>query len=350
MLFLGFALAIGFSYLAQALGLSTSVGAFLAGSLVASLPKGKALEDALSPFTLALSSIFFLAIGLGVNWSSIAQDGVLLLAFIVGGILFKLAGTGISAYLNGFDSKGAAFAAVAMVPTGEFSLVIASQAVKAGSGHDLIGLTSALVFFSTVFSSVFIQRSHDVHALATRFVPPKLQAGARQTAAQLDAIFKAFSHMPSAMQHHLDEAKANVTGTALILAGAVIAWVLAGRREWQLGAVSVPVSAAILVITIILLLPFLARLALEAQPVFSYVRQAVKRQADAGHWLAIAVLALIVLLVPFALAAVGSDNPWLNVASVIVALALLYKAAKRRDPNQPLPSLPKVVFWRRKGL
>jgi len=350
MLFLGFALAIGFSFLAQALGLSTSVGAFLAGSLVASLPKGKALEAALSPFTLALSSIFFLAIGLAVNWNSIASDGLLLLAFIIGGILFKLAGTGISAYLNGFDSKSAAFAAVAMVPTGEFSLVIANEAVKAGSTHDLIGLTSALVFFSTVFSSLYIQRSQDIQVLSARWVPPKVQTGARQMAAQLDAIFKALSHMPAAMRQHADQAKESVTGTALILGGAVLALVLVGRRQWQFGALSVSVSAVILIMAVLLMLPFLARLSREAQPVLSYVSSAVKRQTDAGHWLAIAALALIVLLVPFTLAAGGSGNAWLSVASVLIALALFVKAAKRRDPKQPLPALPRILFWRRKGL
>jgi hypothetical protein len=37
-------------------------------------------------------------------------------------------------------------------------------------------------------------------------------------------------------------------------------------------------------------------------------------------------------------------------ASVVIALALLFQAAKRRDPRQPLPPLPRVVFWKRKGL
>ncbi|MFH1257628.1 MAG: cation:proton antiporter, partial [Candidatus Micrarchaeota archaeon] len=47
-------LGVGMSYLAQAepLNLTPSIGAFLAGSLVASLPKGEELERAISPFAL----------------------------------------------------------------------------------------------------------------------------------------------------------------------------------------------------------------------------------------------------------------------------------------------------------
>ncbi|MBI2444898.1 cation:proton antiporter [Candidatus Micrarchaeota archaeon] len=349
MLFLGFALAIGFSFLAQAVGLSTSVGAFLAGSLVASLPKGKALEDALSPFTLALSSIFFLAIGLAVDWNTIAQNGLLLVAFVAAGIVFKLVGTGVSTYLNGFDSKSAAFAAVAMVPTGEFSLVIANEAAKAGSPYDLIGLTSTLVFGSTVFASLYVQRSHEIHAFSTKVVPLKMQHSARQSAAQMEAIFRALSHMPAAMRQHVERAKANVGGAALCLGTAVMALVLVGRREWQFGSLAIPVSAVVVVSASLLLAPSLRRVAAETRTVLDYVRQAVRQQADAGRWLGLIALALAALLIPFVLAVFGNAHSWLNVVSIIVALALLAYALKKRDPRQSLP-LPRVEFWRRQGL
>jgi len=344
---LGFALAIGFSYLAQALGLSTSVGAFLAGSLVASLPKGKVLEEALSPFTLALSSIFFLAIGLAVNLNTLFSNAVLVVVFIVAGIALKLAATGVSTYLNGFDSKSAAFAAVAMVPTGEFSLVIASEAAKAGSGVDLIGLTSTLVFVSTVFATLFIQRHTEVQSLAARWMPLRLQQTGRQAAMQLEAISGAFGHMPLAIREQVQRAKTNMAWTSVVLAVALLALVWAGSSQLRLEGIVLPASLVIIAVGALAATPFLRQLGAEAGTVFGYVRQSVRRQANATQWLGFLALAAALLLVPFVFPVFGSDHWALNIVlalGVLIAMAYLWNLRAPRQPGQSWPLL------RRRGL
>jgi len=347
MLFLGFALAIGFSYLAQALGLSTSVGAFLAGSLVASLPKGKVLEEALSPFTLALSSIFFLAIGLAVNLNTVFNNGLLLIVFVVAGIMLKLAATGVSTYLNGFDSKSAAFAAVAMVPTGEFSLVIASVAVEAGSPVDLIGLTSTLVFVSTVFTTVLIQRYSDVQSVATRWMPMRVQQAGRQAAMQLEAVSGAFGHMPLAVREQVQRAKTNVAWTSVVLGAALVALVFVGSQQWRLEGIVLPASLLVLAVGTLLVLPFLRQLGGQAGSVFAYVSQAVRRQADAAQWFGFLALSAGLLLVPFVFPIFGPDQWLLNLAltaGVLVAIAYLWTLRAPRRPGQSWP------FVHRRGL
>ncbi len=347
MLFLGFALAIGFSYLAQAVGLSTSVGAFLAGSLVASLPKGKVLEEALSPFTLALSSIFFLAIGLAVNMNTLFSNALLVVVFIVAGIAFKLAATGISTYLNGFDSKSAAFAAVAMVPTGEFSLVIAGEAAKAGSPVDLIGLTSTLVFVSTVFATLFIQRHSEVQSVAARWMPMRLQQTGRQAAMQLQAISGAFGHMPHAVKEQVKRAKDAVAWTSVVLAVALIALVWVGSRQLRLEGIVLPASLVVVALGALLAAPFLRQFGAQAKAVFDYVSQAVRREANAAQWLGFLALAVALLLVPFVFPVFGSDHWALNVvlaAGVLVAIAYFWNLRAPRPPGQSWPLL------RRRGL
>lgn len=346
-LFLAFALAIGFSYLAQAVGLSTSVGAFLAGSLVASLPKGKALEDALSPFTLALSSIFFLAIGLAVNLQTLFGNGLFVIAFVTAGILLKLAGTGISTYLNGFDSKSAAFAAVAMVPTGEFSLVIASEAMKAGSSVDLIGLTSTLVFASTVVATLFVQRYSNVHSLAVRWMPIRLQQTGRKAATQLEAIFGAFSHLPQTVQEQAKKAKDSAARLSVILALAALALMWAGRQQLRLEGFVFPAYVVIGIASAIVLAPFLGKLAKEAGTIFEYVSHRVRREASLKQWLKVLLLAAALLLAPFLFPVFGSDRWVLNLALAVALFATLWYISNLRAPSRPAQALP---FLRPKGL
>ncbi|MFH0923033.1 MAG: cation:proton antiporter, partial [Candidatus Micrarchaeota archaeon] len=131
MVFATLGLGVGLSYLAQLLGLTPSIGAFLAGSLVASLPRGKDLEKAILPFALVFSSMFFVSMGMFVNPTLLAQNAGLVIAFCVANIIFKFSGTTVSTYAFGFSSTSAVFAGLTMLPVGEFSLLVASQGAGA---------------------------------------------------------------------------------------------------------------------------------------------------------------------------------------------------------------------------
>lgn len=174
MTLLALGLGVGFSYLAQALGLTPSVGAFLAGSLVASLPKGNLLEKSIHPFALAFSSIFFLSVGMLIDFSSIEKNVVIIAALVVGTIVFKFIGAYVGTYLFGFSSKQSFFAGLAMLPVGEFSLLIAQEG-NSVVGFDLVGFTSATIFFTTLATALWLEKYEGLNATFVKFVPKSVR-------------------------------------------------------------------------------------------------------------------------------------------------------------------------------
>src|SRR3989344_4924873 len=72
--FVSVGLCGGMSYLASLLNLSPSVGAFLAGNLVSSLPNSKIFEKSIHSFTLTFTSLFFFSIGTIVDFSVILNS------------------------------------------------------------------------------------------------------------------------------------------------------------------------------------------------------------------------------------------------------------------------------------
>ena len=188
MTLLGLGIGVGFSYVAQQFGLTPSIGAFLAGSLAASLPRGDLLEKNVAPFVLAFSSIFFLSIGLFVDFAAVMQNAWIIFAFIIANIAFTFFGTYSSTYLFGFTSKQAAFSGLAMISVGEFSLLIAREGAAASS-FDLIGTTSVIVFFSTLVSALAIDKFERVDAAIKRAVPFGIRSAAyKASCAFCDAI------------------------------------------------------------------------------------------------------------------------------------------------------------------
>ena len=185
------ALGVGFSYLAQLFGLSSSIGAFLAGSLVATFHNSKDLERAIKPFVSVFSSIFFFSMGTMLNFNSIISDFPFLLMISAGVVLVKFFGMSASAYLFGFSSKSAAFAGLAMLPIGEFSLLFAGQ--FASSFPKLIELTAFLVFVSSILTTLLLGRLDLIYSSIYLLIPDWLKNRARIISDQNRLTMRRFS-------------------------------------------------------------------------------------------------------------------------------------------------------------
>lgn|GEM_PF-4047373 len=165
-----FSVAAVFAFVAQLSGLSFGIGAFLAGSLVASVEGFRKIEGAILPFSSVFSSIFFFTIGMLFDWK-VAFTSVWLLVG-VGAInaIAKFAGTSLSTYFFGYDSKKAVFSGIAMLPVGEFSILLASQAAPFSS-IDLVSVMSATVLISTMVSSVLLKKEDAIDNIVKKFLP-----------------------------------------------------------------------------------------------------------------------------------------------------------------------------------
>ena len=118
--------------LAQWLGASAAVGAFLVGLALSGRTADRARE-VLRPLRDLFAAAFFLAFGLATDTTAVlpALPAALLLALVTG---VSKVGTGwYAARRDGVGPRGRLRAGTALVARGEFSVVIAGLAVIAGA-------------------------------------------------------------------------------------------------------------------------------------------------------------------------------------------------------------------------
>ncbi len=146
-----------FTYIAMELKLSPTIGAFLAGNLLASLPQGKSLEHAMHPFTLTFSSLFFFSIGARVGFASLLENLWMILALSL--VLIASAGATMffSTYIfAGFSRKQAIFSALSMATIGEFGLLVARESENASLGVDMVSIAAGIILVSAISMTLFI--------------------------------------------------------------------------------------------------------------------------------------------------------------------------------------------------
>ncbi len=159
MIFLGIGLATLFSLFASAIGLTPAIGAFIAGSVIASMPNSQTLSRSVRPFVLAFSALFFLSIGMLVHIPSLTNLIGLYMPIILLFALVSFLVVTMLTYLTGFRGNSAIFSGCAMVVVGEFSLLIAALAPTGGM-LDMLALASLAVLVTAIISSLALDRTN----------------------------------------------------------------------------------------------------------------------------------------------------------------------------------------------
>jgi monovalent cation:proton antiporter-2 (CPA2) family protein len=123
---------IGTALLMETAGLSMSLGAFLAGVMLAESEFRHEMQAAIEPFKGLLLGLFFIAVGMSVNLGLLLHEPLTVLGLVLGLVLVKgaiLYGIGLRADLRP-DASRALAAAVSQ--GGEFAFVLFGLAAAAG--------------------------------------------------------------------------------------------------------------------------------------------------------------------------------------------------------------------------
>ena len=155
--FTGFALllVIGIAQIMAAAGVSMALGAFLAGVLLASSEYRHALETDIEPFKGLLMGLFFIAVGMSIDFGLVASRPLEIVALVVGLLAIKvLALRAIGRGLGVAAADRWLFAAL-LSQGGEFAFVVFGVAGKArllpGAWDELLTLVVALSMALTPF-------------------------------------------------------------------------------------------------------------------------------------------------------------------------------------------------------
>ncbi|MGP4030046.1 cation:proton antiporter [Actinomadura sp. 3N407] len=152
--------------LAQQLQVSAAVGAFLVG-IALSGPLAHTAGELLAPLRDLFAAVFFVFFGLHTDPAALPPVLGVAALLAVAGIVTKLSSGWLAARSGGVSTPGRLRAGAALVPRGEFNIVIAGLAVAAGINPQIGPLAAAYVLILAV-AGPLLARGIEPLALALR--------------------------------------------------------------------------------------------------------------------------------------------------------------------------------------
>jgi glutathione-regulated potassium-efflux system ancillary protein KefC/glutathione-regulated potassium-efflux system protein KefB len=161
-IFTGAALLVvlGAALLMEAIGLSMSLGAFLAGVLLADSEFRHELEADVEPFKGPLLGLFFMAVGMSANLAYFAVHPLPVLGVAIGLMLVKALLLWAITGATGIGNADARRIAVLLAQGGEFAFVLFTAAQAAGI---LAGETAQFLVLAVTISMLLAPLSFVVH-------------------------------------------------------------------------------------------------------------------------------------------------------------------------------------------
>lgn len=143
---------VGSGLAAQAAGLSMSLGALIAGLLLAETEFRREVELSIEPFKGLLLGVFFVGVGIGLDLDAVAANpvGIFGLAALLTAV--KAALIYGAARLWGLNNRSAIETALVLGPAGEFAFVILGAGVLEGIGSPGFTQTALLAATISIFT------------------------------------------------------------------------------------------------------------------------------------------------------------------------------------------------------
>ena len=166
-----FLIVIGFSFFVEQIGFTYSLGAFLAGMVLAETRYRYRIEADLAPFRDILLGVFFVTIGMQIDWHSFLKYGHIILALLAGIIIIK----SLIIYLSirfFIQRRTAIKATLALFQVGEFALVVLSLAYNKGLIEDWVSQVLVITVVLSMIITPFILKN--IKKIADyAFMPPQ---------------------------------------------------------------------------------------------------------------------------------------------------------------------------------
>ena len=153
-------IAVCAAYIGHLFGLSLAFGAFVAGAVIATLQQSHEVQKSIEPFKDLFVLCFFVSIGSVIdpalvigNWMTVVA-----LSLVIAGL--RGATWYLFALRCGIEAGPAHMVALAMVPLGEFNIVLAQAGNRAGRLSDvelsaLVGVTLGSIVIASLAQPIF---------------------------------------------------------------------------------------------------------------------------------------------------------------------------------------------------
>ncbi len=158
---LAFALCLFMAWSAEVwFGVADIIGAFAAGLIISTTPKGKYIEGKFSPLSyILLTPIFFANIGIEIELPAMDLQLILFTVMLVAvGVLSKLIGCGFGGKMCKFTTKQSVQIGLGMACRGEVALIAANKGMSLGVlPEKFFGPIVILVIFCAVITPILLK-------------------------------------------------------------------------------------------------------------------------------------------------------------------------------------------------
>jgi monovalent cation:H+ antiporter-2, CPA2 family len=163
-------LAVLFAGVAEQLGVSDAIGAFMIGVVLAASPSAERIKRLVLPLRDAFTAVFFFAFGLSINVGDVASVAGPIGAAVVLSLALNIAAGLAAARLYRFGAGPATNVGFTILARGEFSLVLAAVAAGAGLDGRLSPFVAGYVLVLAIAGPLLASRTTSI----ARRVPARL--------------------------------------------------------------------------------------------------------------------------------------------------------------------------------
>lgn len=149
---------IAFSFFVEWIGFSYSLGAFLAGMMLAETRYRYRIEADLIPFRDILLGVFFVTIGMQIDWHSFVAYGHIIILLLIGITVLKM-GVIYLALVKFVARRTAIKATLALFEVGEFALVVFSLAFSRGLIDDKLNQILVITVVLSMIATPFVLKN-----------------------------------------------------------------------------------------------------------------------------------------------------------------------------------------------
>lgn len=166
-------LVLGMAWIMESVGFSMAMGAFLAGLMLAESHYRHQIEADILPFRGILLGLFFMTVGMGINFPLLWEKLFLILGLTVGLMLVKGLVVYILARISGSPHDISLKTATLLSQSGEFGFVMLGFATIAGVLSDELSHILTLVIALTMVLTPFVVKG--ANWLLELFYVPKVE-------------------------------------------------------------------------------------------------------------------------------------------------------------------------------
>ena len=160
-------IVLGMAGLTEHFGLSLALGAFLAGMLISETPYRHQVEEDIKPFRDVLLGLFFITIGMLLDFHVIAQQWILVLLLLIGPLLFKFGLIALLSRAFGSTPGISIRTGLCLAQAGEFGFVLLNQIDGLDSIDPALSQAVLAAMLLSMFGAPFLIQYSD--RIAMRF-------------------------------------------------------------------------------------------------------------------------------------------------------------------------------------